>query len=126
MAKRNARTLGAIAALAIVCCAACKDPPRSPSCDVATFLCLNVPCDDGGTSVENCPQIGLDCAIARDTCPRQAEVASCLDALAGATLSCPDADVCFTRVGCRWVGVLPSDGGVDGGVDGGLIDAGSP
>ena len=92
--------------------AGCKSPARSPSCEVATFLCFNVPCTDGGvSSVENCPEIGLACEVARDTCPRRAEVAACLDALAGPTLSCPDADACFTRVGCRWVGVPPSDGG---------------
>lgn len=111
------------AVLALLAGAACKAPARSPSCEVATYLCFNVPCDDGGpSSVENCPQLGLACDLARDTCPRRDAVAACLDTLAGATLSCNDADACFTRYGCRWVGVLPSDGGAAG--DGGAVQDG--
>lgn len=110
------------AAAVLLFVAACAAERGSAPCDVATFLCRRVPCDDGGArGPANCAEIAIPCAQARDACPARALVESCLASLAGATLSCPDAEACFARAGCAWIGVRP-----DGGADGGLVPGAPP
>jgi hypothetical protein len=110
--RRPLAPIGWIAWALACTLSACREPPRSPPCDVATFLCFHVPCDDGGApGPDNCARIDVACDSALALCAREAEVRACIGSLAGGALSCPDVDACFTRVGCRYEGLRLIDAG---------------